>query len=113
MVVALLFPVARDALKHVVGETWAMSAAFAAIAIYAVRARARWRRSSGAARVESPLIPGRACPSRWRKPAWNRAQRENNDQKRADSAVFARIRSMEPQCRHYNSIKRGPFQPFR
>ena len=45
MLVALVFPVARDALRHVVGEAWAMStlfAVFAAIAIYAlefVRAR--------------------------------------------------------------------------
>ena len=55
MLVALLFPVARDALKHVVGDAWAMStlfAVFAAIAVYArVRARAR-------ARDQGPLAGG-------------------------------------------------------
>ena len=76
MLVALLFPVARDALKHVVGETWAMStlfAVFAAIAIYALEfVRARVPETKGLsleeieryfasgerrAGIESPLIP--------------------------------------------------------
>ena len=73
--VALLFPVARDALKHVVGETWAMStlfAVFAAIAVYALEfVRARVPETKGLsleeieryfaagerlAGIESPLI---------------------------------------------------------
>ena len=76
MLVALLFPVARDALKHLVGETWAMStlfAVFAAIAIYALEfVRARVPETKGLsleeieryfaagerlAGIESPLIP--------------------------------------------------------
>mmetsp|Transcript_11912 Transcript_11912/g.35557 ORF Transcript_11912/g.35557 Transcript_11912/m.35557 type:complete len:495 (-) Transcript_11912:28-1512(-) len=76
MVVALLFPVARDALKHVVGDAWAMSvlfAAFAAIALYALEfVRARVPETKGLsleeieryfasgerlAGIESPLIP--------------------------------------------------------
>ena len=76
MLVALLFPVARDALKHLVGETWAMSvlfAVFAAIAVYALEfVRARVPETKGLsleeieryfaagerlAGIESPLIP--------------------------------------------------------
>ena len=76
MLVALLFPVARDALKRLVGETWAMStlfAVFAAIAIYALEfVRARVPETKGLsleeieryfasgerlAGIESPLIP--------------------------------------------------------
>ena len=75
MLVALLFPVARDALKHVVGDAWAMStlfAAFAAIALYALEfVRARVPETKGLsleeieryfasgerlAGIESPLI---------------------------------------------------------
>ena len=76
MLVALLFPVARDALKQLVGETWAMStlfAVFAAIAVYALEfVRARVPETKGLsleeieryfasgerrAGIESPLIP--------------------------------------------------------
>ena len=76
MLVALLFPVARDALKHVVGDAWAMStlfAVFAAIAVYALEfVRARVPETKGLsleeieryfasgerrAGIESPLIP--------------------------------------------------------
>jgi MFS family permease len=75
MLVALLFPVARDALKHLVGETWSMStlfAVFAAIALYALEfVRARVPETKGLsleeieryfaagerlAGIESPLI---------------------------------------------------------
>merc|ERR1712216_275724 len=65
MLVALLFPVARDALKHVVGDAWAMSTLFAVFvrspstpssssARACPRPRAsRWRRSSGTSRRAS------------------------------------------------------------
>ena len=75
MLVALLFPVAREALRDLVGDAWAMStlfAVFAAIAVYALEfVRARVPETKGLsleeieryfasgerlAGIESPLI---------------------------------------------------------
>ena len=64
MLVALLFPVARDALKRLVGEAWSMSvlfAVFAAIAIYAlefVRARVPETKGLSLAEIERYCAAG-------------------------------------------------------
>ena len=64
MLVALLFPVARDALRRLVGEAWAMSllfAAFAAIALYAldfVRARVPETRGLSLEEIERHFASG-------------------------------------------------------